>query len=128
MSLESTLRRELGIRFIDARELIVEARINLELDGYPTQEDRALVERTAINLFQQRSKKSQRELRCKNEHFAKMKSTLMTDDRSLASRSHHSIGRRSRHSNGDASVVSISTKSQRRRRMVDRLIGNKNID
>ena len=62
ISIESVLTRELGIRFIDARQLTAEAKINLNIHGYPNKFQQRLVIIEAINLFHERSPRTRIEM------------------------------------------------------------------
>lgn len=57
MSAESYLSRELDIRFIDARVLVNEAKLNLNIHGYMDKEQQILIQREAIRLFKLRGRK-----------------------------------------------------------------------
>lgn len=63
---ESLLARELDLRFIDARNIVAEARIGLGIEGYPTKEQGSLIYEEAVRLFQAKSDKEQNRLREKN--------------------------------------------------------------
>jgi hypothetical protein len=52
MSVESFLARELNIRFTDARNIASEARLSLEIQGYPTKAKETQIYAKAIELFQ----------------------------------------------------------------------------
>eukprot|EP00934_Nitzschia_sp_Nitz4_P001641 Nitzschia sp. Nitz4//scaffold32_size149145//30935//31300//NITZ4_002869-RA/size149145-processed-gene-0.85-mRNA-1//1//CDS//3329548039//1641//frame0 len=66
MSIESTLCRELDIRFIDARELVNEAKVNMDLVGYVSQAQLAQVEAEALRLFQRRNSKEKNNMKRAN--------------------------------------------------------------
>ena len=54
MSVESTLTRELDIRFIDARVLTTEAKLNLGIEGYPSLEQTSELIAEATRIFEER--------------------------------------------------------------------------
>ena len=55
MTVESYLTRKFDIRFIDARCIANEAKVNLAIDGYPTKEQQMLIRREACKIFCDRS-------------------------------------------------------------------------
>eukprot|EP00934_Nitzschia_sp_Nitz4_P008884 Nitzschia sp. Nitz4//scaffold31_size150131//23021//23380//NITZ4_002812-RA/size150131-processed-gene-0.185-mRNA-1//1//CDS//3329547611//8874//frame0 len=67
MSVESSLSRELDIRFIDARSLVNEAKLNLELSGYLESKQRIAVYEEALRIFSEQDITSQRGMR--SAHF-----------------------------------------------------------
>ena len=61
MSVESTLTRELNIRFIDARAIATEAKLNLGIDGYVSDHHMQLaVVNEATRIFQEEKSQSDR--------------------------------------------------------------------
>ena len=61
MSVESTLTRELNIRFIDARAIATEAKLNLGIDGYVSNEQMQLaVVNEATRIFEQEKSQTDR--------------------------------------------------------------------
>jgi hypothetical protein len=54
MPIESTLTRELEIRFIDARAIATEAKLNLGIEGYPGCDQEDLLIGEAIAIFHSR--------------------------------------------------------------------------
>ena len=52
MTVEAALTRALGITFIDAREVAIQARLNLEIYKYPTEIQKALLVTEAIHVFE----------------------------------------------------------------------------
>jgi hypothetical protein len=54
MPIESTLTRELEIRFIDARAIATEAKLNLGIEGYPGCDQEDLLLGEAIAIFHSR--------------------------------------------------------------------------
>ena len=53
MTVEASLTRELDIRFIDARVLATEAKLNLGLTCYPGKAQERLITREAIRIFRE---------------------------------------------------------------------------
>ena len=51
MTIESFLTRELDIRFIDARSIATEAKINLGIHGYPTKDQQEAIQEEACRIF-----------------------------------------------------------------------------
>ena len=60
MSVESTLTRELDIRFIDARSIATEAKLNLGIDGYYGEEQRVAIVDEALRIFNDERPTSQK--------------------------------------------------------------------
>jgi len=52
MSIESHLSRKLDIRFVDARSIAVEARVNLGIEGYPDAQATEGILDEAMRLFE----------------------------------------------------------------------------
>ena len=52
MSVESKLSRELGIRFIDARSIVTEAKLNVGIEGYYSDDQEMLILQESLNIFQ----------------------------------------------------------------------------
>jgi hypothetical protein len=63
MTVESFLTRELDIRFIDARNIVTEAKINLGVNGYPSKDQERELREEAIKIFQQRPGEAQTTMR-----------------------------------------------------------------
>jgi hypothetical protein len=63
MTVESFLTRELKIRFIDARNIASEARLSLEIQGYPTEAEKTQIHAKAIELFRRRPEKERTRMR-----------------------------------------------------------------
>jgi hypothetical protein len=63
MSIESTLTRELGIRFIDARGLVTEAKAKRGMTGYTCKEHETMVMEEAIQLFEMKPPEVQESMR-----------------------------------------------------------------
>jgi hypothetical protein len=62
MTIEATLTRELNIRFIDARALATEAKLNLGVQGYPSQQQDEELIGEAMSIFLQRPREARMEL------------------------------------------------------------------
>ena len=56
MSIEATLTRKYGITFIDARSVANEARLALDIQGYPSDDQRDLILREACRVFRRKSR------------------------------------------------------------------------
>lgn len=52
LTVEALLTRQLGIRFIDARALATEAKLEFDVKGYPSQEMKLKIVEYAVNKFQ----------------------------------------------------------------------------
>ena len=77
MSIESTLTRELEIRFIDARAIATEAKLNLGMEGYVDDCNREeLVIKEAIRVFQRRSIHEQISMRQLHTKLTSIKSSM----------------------------------------------------
>ena len=77
MSIESTLTRELDIRFIDARAIATEAKLNLGIEGYVDDCNREeLVIKEAIRVFQRRSIHDQISMRQLHTKLTSIKSSM----------------------------------------------------
>jgi ubiquinone biosynthesis protein UbiJ len=63
MSIEGFLTRELDIRFIDARSVVNEAKINTGITGYLTEEQALKVQKEAIEIFKGQSDEVKRTMR-----------------------------------------------------------------
>ena len=66
MTVEMFLTRKLDIRFIDARSITNEAKVNLGIHGYPTKEQELQIKKEACRIFCERpetSKDTMRHLR-----------------------------------------------------------------
>ena len=74
MSVEAFLTRELSIRFIDARELANEARVNLGLQGYPNKDQQRKIKSQAIKIFSSLSEEEKLAMHQMNETLDSIKS------------------------------------------------------
>eukprot|EP00339_Tiarina_fusa_P027815 CAMPEP_0117061620 /NCGR_PEP_ID=MMETSP0472-20121206/42898_1 /TAXON_ID=693140 ORGANISM="Tiarina fusus, Strain LIS" /NCGR_SAMPLE_ID=MMETSP0472 /ASSEMBLY_ACC=CAM_ASM_000603 /LENGTH=145 /DNA_ID=CAMNT_0004780367 /DNA_START=125 /DNA_END=560 /DNA_ORIENTATION=+ len=52
MTVEHSITRELNIRFIDARSIATQARINLGYYGYPNKDEEQIIREEACRIFQ----------------------------------------------------------------------------
>ena len=76
-TIEATLTRELGIRFIDARQLATQARLQLGVKGYPSNEMKQELIQLAMEMFQQDlSEEKRHELQYTNAKFQMVKDEL----------------------------------------------------
>ena len=97
MSIESTLTRELEIRFIDARAIATEAKLNLGIEGYVSSQDQQVaIQEEALRIFtQDKSERERMGMRILSSRLNSIKSSsshgTSSDDEDKAS----SVGRRS---------------------------------
>ena len=63
-TIEATLIRELGIRFIDARQLSTQAKLKLGVKGYPSLETKLKCVELAIEIFNAKSARDQTVMQC----------------------------------------------------------------
>ena len=54
MTIETMLSNKLGITYIDARSICVEAKLSLGVTGYPTQEQKELLLEEGVRLYEER--------------------------------------------------------------------------
>eukprot|EP00339_Tiarina_fusa_P028845 CAMPEP_0117015480 /NCGR_PEP_ID=MMETSP0472-20121206/12362_1 /TAXON_ID=693140 ORGANISM="Tiarina fusus, Strain LIS" /NCGR_SAMPLE_ID=MMETSP0472 /ASSEMBLY_ACC=CAM_ASM_000603 /LENGTH=135 /DNA_ID=CAMNT_0004719295 /DNA_START=63 /DNA_END=468 /DNA_ORIENTATION=+ len=54
MTIEAVLTRELSLRFIDARNIATEARLNLQIHHYPTKDQEQAILQEACRIFNSR--------------------------------------------------------------------------
>ena len=76
MSVESIITRELDIRFIDARAIATEAKLNLGIDGYVSNQDqRDAVVNEAMKIFQQRPQSQKATMKVLNSRLNAIKNS-----------------------------------------------------
>ena len=76
MSIESMLTRELEIRFIDARSIATEAKLNLGIDGYPSEDQLRTIQEEAIRIFaQEKTERERMGMRILNTRLNSIKSS-----------------------------------------------------
>jgi hypothetical protein len=75
MTIEAALTRELGIRFIDARCLATEARLREGVEGYPTEQQKVSLLRTALEIFREKSEDERYAMKQLNEDLESVKSS-----------------------------------------------------
>lgn len=73
MSVESILTRELAVRFIDARNIVTEAKVNLGIMGYPTQQEQEEIRAESLRLFHEKSHESRAAMVQLNAKFESIK-------------------------------------------------------
>jgi hypothetical protein len=61
-SIESYLTRHFDIRFIDARNIVLEAKISLGIHGYHRKDQEGLLRNTAIQIFQHQTPESKHQM------------------------------------------------------------------
>lgn len=74
-TVEATLTRKLGIRFIDARSLATQAKINLNIFGYPNTEQEKKIIEEAVVIFESKSAEDRISLLELNDELESAKST-----------------------------------------------------
>ena len=75
MPIEATLTRTLDIRFIDARAIANEAKLNLGISGYPSQQEEAMLVDEAIRIFDQSPTAMKSSMRRLRDHLDACKSS-----------------------------------------------------
>ena len=78
MSIEQVLTRELDIRFIDARELVNEARLSLGIVGYPSKDELERLQEQSVLLFDRLPDDQKNAMRRRNCEFAAIKSQSLS--------------------------------------------------
>ena len=118
MTIESSLTRELEIRFIDARAIATEAKLNLGIDGYPSEyEERAIINESVRIFHQEKSRSEKHAMRILSTRLNSIKSggsSSVSSSRrgSDTSSVDDSMDFKSVHSNdADLSLGDVSTKS-----------------
>ena len=71
MTVESFLTREFDIRFIDARNIVNEAKVKLGIYGYPTKEQQVQLVKESYYIYKERSDKD--ELKKLNDDLESLK-------------------------------------------------------
>ena len=117
MSIESTLTRELEIRFIDARAIATEAKLNLGIEGYTSQDQSNAIQQEAMRIFtQDKSERERMGMRILSSRLNSIRTSSSIrssfDDEDKAS----SVGRRSS-SGSDVSTSSRSSTGSRKLKM-----------
>ena len=70
------LTRELEIRFIDARSIATEAKLNLGIDGYPSEDQLHMIQEEAIRIFaQEKTERERMNMRILNTRLNSIKSS-----------------------------------------------------
>jgi len=62
MNVESILTRMYSINFIDARTIVNEAKLSLNIDGYPNQEQKSIIIAQASDIFENKYSLSRQKL------------------------------------------------------------------
>jgi Tfp pilus assembly major pilin PilA len=75
MSIEGSLTRKLDIRFIDARFMVNEAKVNMGITGYLTEEQALKVQNEAIKIFKGQSDEVKRTMRRLKDDLEEVKSS-----------------------------------------------------
>ena len=120
-TIEATLIRELGIRFIDARQLSTQAKLKLGVKGYPSVETKLKCVELAIEIFNAKSARDQTVMQCLKTGLdsAKQEVNVTIPDVTIKAFGSNK-GRGSRKSNirrtsASSSTSSSSAKDRRRR-------------
>ena len=119
MSIESSLTRELEIRFIDARAIATEAKLNLGIDGYPSEyEERAIINESVRIFHQDKTQSEKHAMRILSTRLNSIKSGGSSGSASSSRRGSDtssvddSMDFKSVHSNdADLSLGDVSSKS-----------------
>lgn len=89
MTIEARLTREYGILFIDARSLVLQARLELGIQGYPTSEEEELLFKMAGKIFEAKPESTKDQMRQMNHDLSVVKSSHSTNhDDNLDSSDH----------------------------------------
>ena len=121
MSIESKLTRELEIRFIDARSIATEAKLNLGVDGYASLPDQIdAIQQEAMRIFnQEKTERERMSMRILNSRLNTIKSASSHSGGSIdnndAEDKASSIGRRSSTCSDVSSSSRTSTGSRKLR-------------
>ena len=78
MSIEQLLTRELDIRFIDARELVNEAKLSLGIVGYPSKEQLQRLQEQSVSLFDRLPENQKSAMRRRNGELTAIKSQSLS--------------------------------------------------
>ena len=94
-SVESILTRELDLRFIDARNIVAEARLSLGIHGYPSKQEVFQLREEAIRIFHAKPVDEQRTMRRQNWDLEAVKiptgSMSMSDYMDSGASDHRSV-------------------------------------
>lgn len=108
MTIESFLTRELDIRFIDARNIATQAKLNLGIQGYPSKDQAVELRRESMSIFEEKSQTDKASMRC----LSKEMEAIMIPVGSLSSRANDDNMDESNHSTGCDSFATGSVSSQ----------------
>eukprot|EP00339_Tiarina_fusa_P028525 CAMPEP_0117047066 /NCGR_PEP_ID=MMETSP0472-20121206/32534_1 /TAXON_ID=693140 ORGANISM="Tiarina fusus, Strain LIS" /NCGR_SAMPLE_ID=MMETSP0472 /ASSEMBLY_ACC=CAM_ASM_000603 /LENGTH=129 /DNA_ID=CAMNT_0004759639 /DNA_START=110 /DNA_END=499 /DNA_ORIENTATION=+ len=118
MTVEHYLTRELDIRFIDARSIATEARINLGNYGYPTEEEERLIREEACRIFRSsRSAEARRVMRQLSTSLEAVKIDQQRGGGDSTSSSDDSIETGSTSSRSSSSTTRLSTSKRRQTKL-----------
>ena len=101
MSIESKLTRELEIRFIDARSIATEAKLNLGVDGYASSPDQIdAIQQEAMRIFnEEKTERERMSMRILNSRLNTIKSASFDSGSGSDDRRHrqndHQVAHRS---------------------------------
>ena len=94
MTIEAALTRTLEIRFIDARAIANEAKLNLGISGYPSRDQQAMLVEEAIRIFEQWPDQLKEDMRRLRDHLDACKNvseSLLGGEASVSSSSSYEI-------------------------------------
>ena len=117
-TIEGTLTRKLGIRFIDARSLATQAKINLDIFTYPSAEQERKIIEEAVIIFESKSAEDRISLLELNDELESAKGSTSTrtiiSDNNSSLRSLETSGSVFSRANSSTSSLSSSRSSSRR--------------
>mmetsp|Transcript_104213 Transcript_104213/g.156054 ORF Transcript_104213/g.156054 Transcript_104213/m.156054 type:complete len:193 (+) Transcript_104213:78-656(+) len=135
MTIEAALTRELGIRFIDARCLATEARLREGIDGYPTEQQKSRLLKTAFEIFDEKSEDERFAMKQLNDDLESVKSShshsVKRGGNDMDGSDHSGSTIASQNSRGSESglikkVCSLGALRGKRRGAADKAAGEKN--
>ena len=124
---ESSVSRELEIRFLDAKAIVTDAKLNLGIAGYPSERQALHIQREAVRIFANEKSETERlHMRLLHHKLNRVKSAIVVADGDGDSSSfrgggdEYSVGDRTSYS---SSTNSTTSASRRRRTVLSKLKG-----
>ena len=78
---ESSVSRELEIRFIDAKAIVTDAKLNLGIAGYPSERQARHIQREAFRIFvEEKSETERMHMRLLHNKLNQVKSAIIIDN------------------------------------------------
>ena len=78
---ESSVSRELEIRFIDAKAIVTDAKLNLGIEGYPSERQARYLQTEAIRIFVEEKSETERlHMRLLHDKLNQVKSSIIDND------------------------------------------------